>query len=391
MTRHYSPKSFLRQVPNQLLKEFFDRRRQLGDILWYNLRETEVELVYNAWQRLPTAQREAAEAIFRAVHEMACEGGIRALVEEGHFHQVDLATDLEGRDGLHHKAMWAYLRHERVFEVASLLHWADTLNRRYWVRRRHLPRQAPDVSREGRLRLADALSAYLRREQGRGHHCTVEPYLRCGRFHYVFAYPDDYAETYVGHGADGNFIRRAQRRAFEIIFVYDPREGALDLYAQGEPRTKADFQHIFCKAMLGVEVYPDAACDPVYELNHLRSRDFPFATDPADGIEEVRVRKMRLSVGAGGRRIILEANPRGDRLDLYDFMDEWLNGDRLRHEAVQVTQVEIQFRLAPVGHGRPRTLTFEVSYPHSSNLKSFPERERLLGEKYLKRWGIERE
>jgi hypothetical protein len=31
-----------------------------------------------------------------------------------------------------------------------------------------------------------------------------------------------------------------------------------------------------------------------------------------------------------------------------------------------------------------------VSFPNSSNLKSLAEDDRLLGEKYLRRWGIDR-
>jgi hypothetical protein len=35
-------------------------------------------------------------------------------------------------------------------------------------------------------------------------------------------------------------------------------------------------------------------------------------------------------------------------------------------------------------------MTFDVSFPDSCNLKSLREEYRLLGEKYLNRWGIDR-
>src|SRR4051812_165873 len=94
-SRQYSPRAFLRQVPNQLLKQFFERRGHYRDLLWYLFRETEVELIYDAWQALPGPEREEVERTFRGVHELASQAGIKALVEEGPFHGVDLAAQLD--------------------------------------------------------------------------------------------------------------------------------------------------------------------------------------------------------------------------------------------------------------------------------------------------------
>jgi hypothetical protein len=33
-------------------------------------------------------------------------------------------------------------------------------------------------------------------------------------------------------------------------------------------------------------------------------------------------------------------------------------------------------------------LTFKISVPHGSTLRSMTERERLIGERYLAKWGI---
>jgi hypothetical protein len=55
-----------------------------------------------------------------------------------------------------------------------------------------------------------------------------------------------------------------------------------------------------------------------------------------------------------------------------------------------VTQATLQFRFVTGKHGRRRSLTFDVSFPDSCTLKSEDEEMRLLGEKYLKRWGIDR-
>jgi hypothetical protein len=220
----------------------------------------------------------------------------------------------------------------------------------------------------------------------------VDAYLRVSRYHYFFAYPDDYADTYLGHDEQGQFVRRPQRPAFEIVFLFDPVDGTLDLYAKGGSEVQKDLQTVFCRALLGHELPPELPRSHPYELNGLKSRDFRFPTDPADGIEEVRIRKLRLSIlGGAKRRITLEADPAGEPNDIYEMVDDYLNRTNLLDTLINVTQAEFHFRWHHTGHGRQKTLTFEVSFPNRSNLKSVRREElRFIGEKYLKLWGIDR-
>jgi hypothetical protein len=391
MSRQYSPKTFLRQVPNQLLKDYFDRQNLLSDVLWYLQNETEVEIIYGAWQALPEADRQAVEKDFQDIHDMACEEGIKALIEEGQFHGVDLSRQLDRLEGFHYKAMWAYLHHEQIFCVASLFNYVESLHGRYWVRRTDMPCKEPANSADNLQILEDTLSAYYRRTQGRGHCCTVENYLRGGRQHYYFVYLDDYTGIYIGHSADGRLIRRTQKQAFEIVFVYDREEGNLELHARGDKQLRTDLQQIFAMVILGEPLGPEQPAGLAYELNGLKDRGFRFPTDPEDGIEEVRIRKLRLSIiGNYSRRIILEADPKGPAEDIHDLMDECLARELPSAHVFHVTQATIEFRFAPRGNERPRKLVVDVSFPNCSNLKSGRDELRLLAEKYLKRWGIDR-
>jgi hypothetical protein len=73
MARQYAPRTFLRQVSNHLLQEFFDQRNELTEIRWLTQGETEIGLIYDAWQALPASQRSEVDKAFQAIHEMACE------------------------------------------------------------------------------------------------------------------------------------------------------------------------------------------------------------------------------------------------------------------------------------------------------------------------------
>jgi hypothetical protein len=317
MKREYAPRAFLRHVPVTLLRDYFRRERLLLDLPLEQFTDQDTDLIFQAWDQLPEADRQRIEFSFRRVHEMATENGIRLLLEEAAINGTDLGPPLELWDGLHAKAFWAVLHAAEVFQTANLFQHTDHLSARFWKKRGGLPRKSPDVSRAALQRLQGALSTYFREHQGRGRNCTVESYVRAGRSYYFFAYPDDYTDTYVGHDHDtGRLIRRPQRPTFEVIFVFDPPEGCLSLYARGNKFLKADLQMTFCREILGQELPPEPSRSP-YELNGLLRHDFAFATDPEDGISEVRVCRLRLSLRANTRRrFTLEGDPESGPADV---------------------------------------------------------------------------
>jgi hypothetical protein len=289
--------------------------------------------------------------------------------------------------GLHEKAFWVHLNQEKIFTSAGRLNRADHLNGRYW-KRRLLPAKKPDISHPTRELLADAISKYYREQQGRGEHCTVEVYLRREKIHYFFAFPADYADTVIIYTDAGSLKRQLQKAAFEVIFAYNEGSGTLDLFVQGDKKIRREMEAIFCRLILKEELPAEEPDASPFELNGLGSRDFDFPTDPEDGVQEVRVKALRLSiVGPGFGRITFESDARTKHGDIYELMDKALNHQRLSSETVNVTQATIQVTFATLG--RPKTITFQISYPDSCNLKDKPEHLKIKD--YLKRWGIARE
>ncbi len=254
MANDYAPRQFLRQVQNALLREYFAHRHVLGEVDWDNLKETEIEALYEKWRDLPELVRKGIESDFRSIHAMGVPEGTRALIEEGRFHQLELARDLDRLDGHLNKAFWVFFHHNQVFDVAARLHRADHLSGRYWRKRKDIPKKQPDVSPEALQELANAIAAYYWETQGRGSPCRAEAYLRAGRYHYVFVYPKDYSDTFIGYDDNGRFERRPQNPAFEVIYVYDPEDGALELYVRGDKKLVSDLQELFGRAILHEEL-----------------------------------------------------------------------------------------------------------------------------------------
>ncbi len=388
MATNYSPKQFLRQVPNPLLKAFFDRRGELPDIDWDALGEMDADPVFEAWQTLPETARAQVERLFRSVSDLSSAQGIQTLIEEGQFHRLDLTAGLNELRGLHEKVFWVYLNHEKVFVSAGRLNRADHLNGRYWRRRTDLPAKVPDISHPTRKLLGKEISKYYWDTQGRGEHCHVEVYLRREKIHYFFAYPADYADTVIIYDDLGDLQRQLQQAAFEVIFAYNESSGTLDLFVQGDKNLRRDIEEIFARLILKEELPTEIAERQPYELNGLRNPDFDFPTDPEDAIQEVRVKALRLSiVGPGFGRITFESDARKKRGDIYDLMDKSLNHVRMETEAVNVTRAVLDVIYAT--GGKPKTDSFYISYPDTCSLKDTPEHLKL--KEYLRRWGIANE
>jgi hypothetical protein len=231
------------------------------------------------------------------------------------------------------------------------------------------------------------MRAYFRDTQGRGRNCHVDHHLRDGRLHYFFAYPQDYTDTFVGYAEDGGFERRAQRPAFEIVFVYDPVEGCLDVYAQGGHDVQDDLMQLFCRTILGEELPGEDGTAAPYELNGLKRRSVGFPTDPADRIREVRVRELRLAPMRSKQRITLSASPDGPGDEIHDLIDQVTDERRLPAANLNVSSAVVQVKFDG-GAGRGKTVSFRVSYPDTCNLKDAPEHRAIR--KYLTRWGLER-
>jgi hypothetical protein len=371
----------LRQISNLLIKEFFERQGHPLDVDWDRLSNTQVDDIFDAWQRLPDAQRKAVEVAFHDVHEMADEDGIRVIIEEAQNHGEDLAPLLEPMESRYDKAIWTFMNRPAVWDAAVRFAKA-------WIKRGNVPTEdGPKFDAETLLAFQEAMSAFYRDRQGRGHHCKVEYFPRGSDHHYFFVYLSDYADTYINFDDAGRFQRTPERRAFEIVFAYDGSSSSLEMYAKGGKKVIEPLQQIFSMIILGEPLSPEEPGTQPYQLNGLMNRGFAFPTDPEDGIEDVTVRGMRLSIlGRRRGRITLEPDPNDGRDRIYEMLEDDLNRRRLPKSILHVTKATLNFKLNGNGHGR--SLTFNVTYPNGCDLKSKRDDQRLLGEKYLKRWGI---
>jgi hypothetical protein len=388
MARQYSPRRFFRQAPNTLLKRYFIEHETLTEVDFEALTETHIEPLFAAWQGLLYEQREAMEADFRDIDTLACEGGIKAILDEARWHSrpedSDLAERLSRMKSHHERAFWILLERPEYRKGALLFFHADTLPGSYWRKCKNLSRVKAHTDELSLNRLAQAIRDYFHSQEGRGRNCVVEAYRR-NELDYFFAYPEDYAQSSVEWVRD-TFEHRTHNPAFEIIFVYSQTEGTLDTYLRGGREPVSALQEMFAKIILEVFPKPDLEDDQVYDLNPLRDPHFPFRYQPDSGIKAVRPRSLRFSSTVNkGSRLILEGDCNCDPPGVYGLIEALAGA--LPLALYHVTRVELVVSFAPTPTTPARTRRFAITYPNSCALKY--EGDDLLIRKMLEDSGIE--
>ena len=154
-----------------------------------------------------------------------------------------------------------------------------------------------------------------------------------------------------------------------MIFVYSQKEGTLDLNFRGPRKAVEPLQGMFATTILKLdELPPDPKDERVYNLDLLGKRAFDFTYDVGSGIEDVVVRKLRLSSRVKkGERITLEADTARNPDAVYDLLDRL--GKSLPMHLYNVTQVEIAASVVADPDKPPRTVPIRLTYPNSCSLK----------------------
>lgn len=386
MARNYSPRAFMIEAPNKLLKEYYERHDLGGDIPWKHLSERDIDFVFRAYEKAPEAVRRQIDTDFRNIHNLADEGGIKTLIEVGQsqFHNVDFISVFDDAEGHLERSFIAFLKHPEAFEEACCFHYADTLG--HWRKRKRLPTMIKQPDDESKARLSKALSDYYRQKEGRGHGCEIE-YHKRGDRHYWFARPEDYAVSALIYDEDHKLNKQTQRPAFEVILVYSESERSLDIRANGSRQTLLDLQTLWGRAILECELGHPQADSVVYELDALRSRGFQFSLEPEDGVSEVRVKRLKLQVMGSDQRITLEVSARRDPMEIYDLLERVLKGLEVSDNLLRVKSAGIQLVFPGSGTRREKRLLFDVSHPNSCSLKCEPRDE--IAKSLLKRWKLD--
>ncbi len=235
----YNPKSVLRQVPNAILQKYFSRHDEFAAFDWAAIKETRIDPVFEAWQRMPEDRRKQASGVIRRVHALANPRGTAVLVEAASEEGIDIAAAVRSMKNAYERAFWFFLEHPAVFQSARTQFHIATLPRRSWEKRNGMPKQAVEINDGVLDALGSNLSAYYLARQVRGERCKVE-YRRHAGIDTFYAYPADYGDDLLGYDDDGELGRSPWNPAFEVVFRYDGSAGTIESFAEGGKDVRED-------------------------------------------------------------------------------------------------------------------------------------------------------
>lgn len=113
---------------------------------------------------------------------------------------------------------------------------------------------------------------------------------------------------------------------------------------------------------------PDPQDERVYDLNPLRQKSFNFTYAVGSGIENVTVKKLRLSSRVNkGDRITLEADSSRDPDAVYDLLDKI--GKSIPLHLYNITQVELAASVVVDADKPGKAVTIRITHPNSCSLK----------------------
>ena len=315
---------------------------------------------------------------------MADEAGQVAIYAVATAHDV-----LDRLTNGHARALWTFLHAPADYEHAEQVRYADSKRYgRMWDG--FVCAKGCTVARSG-----EALMAFERAIAEKFRTQNVEAEV-CDRSR-LSADGTEHELVQVAVFREG---RSGERKAFvggrigrlpdfpivEAALTYEPETGVVEAVAS--PRNnRFDLAKIFTEHLLGTPFGGERIVLRRFDLDHLR-RPTPFPTDPEDNIESVRLNLLRLMpLDTQAERLTLECMDGAGR-SIWQMADEFGERNPLR-SGCMVTQARlaIKFRAVPGIRGR-RTLPVTISMPHGCDLKGRTARERLVGEKYLRRWGF---
>jgi hypothetical protein len=151
--------------------------------------------------------------------------------------------------------------------------------------------------------------------------------------------------------------------------VYSQKEGSLDLNFRGSKKAVETLQGVFALAILKEDrLPPDPKDERIYDLSPLLQKSFDFTYSAGSGIEEVTIKKMRLSSKVRkGERITLEVDTAKNPNAVYDLLE--LIGKSIALDMYNITLVELSVSVA-VDPGKPaKKVPIRITYPNSCSLK----------------------
>ncbi len=381
---------FIRKTPRASLRAYFDKKpHPIAALVNWNDEESDlVKPLLKAVDEMTDTELAMLKIDAERIHEMTDEIGQRALfsvVTDGH-----IATYLALKSA-HDRALFVFLRSPDAFRRAEDIRYADEYRKgRMWDG--VLDPIDLNVSRNNQ-HIADfekQVTDYFRT----GGKLKVEIFNRTrSDLEYdaielvqVMIYREDLPDSYLAF-ENNDLVTKVRRPVYEMALTYEAKTGAIEVISQGR-ECREELVKLFSATLLQSPL-DEAQRVPLkkYDISKLlHSYDFP--TDPEDGIEIVKVMMLELKPMDSGNKVRPTVTAKETKT-IHEVSRDWFaTHDPLRTGFLPAkAKLSIRFKPDSIDR-RGKTLPVEITWPNGCDLKGKTAKEQLIGDKYLKRWGL---
>ena len=293
----------------------------------------------------------------------------------------------------HDRALYVFLRTPDAFKRAEDIRYSDAYRKsRMWAG--YLGPKEADVSNNplNKQLFADKVSSFSQ-DSGK---VKVETFTRTKPYGdgqtlkliQVMIYREDLPESYNVFDNE-DVVARTLKPVSEIVLSYEPQSGQIEVISK-DISIREEVVKAFAETMLGITIEGERVPLKQYELNQLL-QEYDFPTDPDHGIQSVKITMMKLRCLESHNKVTLEVGAKEQRT-IHEVSKSWFSSHDPMKSGFVVAQVKLTIKFAPDTESpRGKTIPVKISYPNNCDLKSRTEKERLIGDKYLKEWGLLKE
>ncbi|GEM_PF-2832405 len=383
--RQFTISHFVQNINIDLLEAYFN---QANLPFPNNLKTTDKDKKPNAQDietlinSLETKAQEKINNDFIDINELSYDGGILSIIDVGNVYNINLTEELSSLEDNTNQALYCFLNHKGVFENASKIAYFERLSSKT-VRNDMVKKTAQEVSNEEvKNALETELKTYFKQKDGRGENCKIDVTIYKNRVFYR-AYPQNYSQFLFDYDEEGKYRRSVVKPVFEVIFIYYPDDGRLELSVNFRNKRRRELIEIFSRIVLKDDrTIKDEL--QTYDFDRIVSPDFTMPTKLEDKVSWAYLKQLRLSYRyTTARKITLEVDDKNT--DGAKAIHEMIKEYGLNTEQLFVTQAT--FKIKFEGAGNKGSVTAMITYPDKCNLSDIATHQ--LAKDYIKYWKLE--
>ncbi len=384
MARYFHTAKFLQRTPNAMIQEYLLSQGIDNDLTWQGRDERDTDDIYTLVAGLDSHENTRIKFNLERVHDLACPSAIKRVYQACNiFNRSDIIEGLDQLQSDHGRAMWLFLNHEKVFELATQLNKERFGSWKYCVLGTQNKLNCDNTSVNA---FKESLKSFYKL-QGDARYCKIDLYT-CGQAHYFFTYPEGKAEIIPQYGNSEKEIKNLTiQKLHEVIFIYNSESGILKTNAIGTKEYIMSLQEQFCTCLLGMDTLPRQD-NTIFDLNILKEPGFEFPLDDDEtNVEGIKLKEVRFVLNVDTRNRILVTLDSNSLWQSYSRILESAGAVNNKKVAeAEIDYAKIQFIMRKPPKGRRPTLTFKITAPADCTLQD-GEIDRIA-RKYLQKWKI---